>query len=90
MLGFFKALGALKHIAKVVPVIKACIGAQDELAELLASFKRKLDTDKDGVTDFTKKEALEFAGEALVVVLKRLSAVPAQAGLEVGRTPDGD
>ncbi len=72
MLGFFKALGALRHVAKIVPVIKAAVGAKDELEALLASFKRKLDTNQDGVTDFTKKEALEFAGEALVVILKRL------------------
>lgn len=46
--------------------------SRNEIDELFKLFKKKLDTDGDGRTDFTTKEAIEFVGEVVVVVAKRL------------------
>lgn len=77
MFGALKtAIGLAKHIKPIAGTIKNVVVAtkdsKDEIAELFKSFKEKLDTDGDGQTDFTKKEALEFIGEVVVVVAKRL------------------
>lgn len=76
----FGAIGAVIGIAKqarpiiggVKQVVGAVSGSRNEIEALFKSFKKKLDTDGDGKTDFTTKEAIEFVGEVVVLVATRL------------------
>lgn len=76
----FGALGAVIGIAKqagpiiggVKKVVGAVSGSKNEIEDLFKSFKQKLDSDGDGTSDFTTKEAIEFIAEVIVVVAKRL------------------
>ena len=76
----FGALGAIVSIAKkagpIIGTVKKVVGAvsdsKDEIDVLFQSFKKKLDTDGDGQSDFTSREAIEFIAEVIVVVATRL------------------
>lgn len=70
------AIGIIKKAGPIIGGVKQVVGAvsgsKNEIEALFKSFKRKLDTDGDGKTDFTTKEAIEFVGEVVVVIAKRL------------------
>ena len=76
----FGALGAVIGIAKkagpIIGGVKKVVGAvsdsKDEIDVLFKSFKKKLDSDGDGQSDFTSREAIEFIAEVIVVVARRL------------------
>lgn len=67
-----------KHLKPIAGGIKKVVSVatqddtKDELDKLYKSFRHKLDTDGDGKSDFEKKEMVEFLGEALLVIVKRL------------------
>ena len=60
--------GGIKKVVKVATQKDS----RDEFAELYASFKSKSDTDKDGKSDWTKQEMVEFLAEVALVIAKRL------------------
>ena len=73
MLGaIIKGISVLKHIGKIVPVVKAVVDTRDKWEPLLTSFKRKMDTDGDGEMDLTKKEAIELVAEIVIVIVRSL------------------
>jgi hypothetical protein len=69
-------VGAIKGVSenreKVEQIVSAVKDSQSDLTALYKSFKQKLDTDGDGVSDLTKKEILELLAEVIFVIVKRL------------------
>jgi hypothetical protein len=70
------AIGIIKKAGPIIGGVKKVVGAvsgsKNEVEDLFKSFKQKLDSDGDGTSDFTTKEAIEFIAEVIVVVAKRL------------------
>lgn len=70
------AIGIIKKAGPIIGGVKKVVGAvtdsRSDIEKLYDSFKAKHDTDGDGQSDWTPKEALEFFAEVLMVVLQRI------------------
>ena len=70
------AIGIIKKAGPIIGGVKKVVGAvtdsRSDIEKLYDSFKSKHDTDGDGQSDWTPKEALEFFAEVLMVVLQRI------------------